>query len=628
MIGLPDSKPDQALLGILAVSVQVVTHSRLRGWTTPVPTPIEGTTIPPIDTHVPPPALASGSSISDGDLRGAIPMLTQLEASQAQRSNVAPSSSSQQGDSTSSRVNRFLQLDLPVISGANLEEDPQDFIDEMHKTLRVMRATETEGVELVAYHLKGVAYSWFELCEDSREEGSPPVRCSEFADDFIDHFLPAETRAACAAEFENLKQGSRSVWEYHMEFARLSKCVIHMLPTMEARVHRFVQGLNHLNINETSTTTLNCDMNYGKMVAFSPATKNRKLKNIMEREGNSKARSTGKIGESLGGGRSTFRGGSSGSSQSVAQCSASVLPAGRGAARGGVQSSGGPSRFYAMSGCQTKAVKFQWSNACEKSFQELKSRLTTTPVLALPEGTKGFVVYCDASRIGLGCVLMQHGKVIAYTSRQLKNHEKNYPAHDLELAQKELNLRQRIWLELLKDYDIDILSHPRKSNVVADALSRKSIGSLAHLEAYQRSLAKEVHQLASLGVRLADSNEGGVILQNRTESSLVAKVKEKQFHDPLLAQLKEGIHKYKTTTFSYGMDDDTLRYQGCICVPDIDGLRERIVAEAHTSRYFVHPGSTKMYHNLKEVYWWNNMKRDVVDFVARCSNCQQVKAKH
>lgn len=142
-----------------------------------------------------------------------------------------------------------------------------------------------------------------------------------------------------------------------------------------------------------------------------------------------------------------------------------------------------------------KEVKFQWSDACERSFQELKNKLTSTPVLVLPEGTEGYVVYCDASGVGLGCVLMQHGKVIAYASRQLRPHEKNYPTHDLELAavvfalkiwrhylygvhvdiytdhkslqyifkQKDLNLRQRRWLELLKDYDIDILYHPGKA---------------------------------------------------------------------------------------------------------------------------------------------------------------------
>nr|XP_009768544.1 PREDICTED: uncharacterized protein LOC104219547 [Nicotiana sylvestris] len=294
--------------------------------TPPVSIPTEGTTIPPVDTFVPPRAPASESGIFDGDISGAIKMLTQLVASQAHRSNIVPSSSSQQGDSTSSRVNKFLQLDHPVFTGANLEEDPQDFIDEMHKTLRVICATETEGVELAAYRLKGVAYSWFELLEDSREEGRPPARWSEFADAFIDHFLPAVTRAARAMEFENLRQGNRSMWEYHMEFARLSKYVIHMLLTMEARVRRFVQGLNSFTINEALMAALNSNMNYGKMVAFAQATESRKLKNRMEREGNSKARSTCNMRESLGGGRSAFRGGSSVPSQSIAQSSASAPP--------------------------------------------------------------------------------------------------------------------------------------------------------------------------------------------------------------------------------------------------------------------------------------------------------------
>ena len=81
-----------------------------------------------------------------------------------------------------------------------------------------------------------------------------------------------------------------------------------------------------------------------------------------------------------------------------------------------------------------KDTKFAWSEACEKSFQELKRRLTSAPVLVLPDNQKSFVVYCDASRQGLGCVLMQEGRVVAYTSRQLRTHEQNYPTHDLELA--------------------------------------------------------------------------------------------------------------------------------------------------------------------------------------------------
>ncbi|WMV19078.1 hypothetical protein MTR67_012463 [Solanum verrucosum] len=151
-----------------------------------------------------------------------------------------------------------------------------------------------------------------------------------------------------------------------------------------------------------------------------------------------------------------------------------------------------------------KKAKFIWFEDCEKSFEELKDRLTLPSVLTLPKGTNGFMVYCDASRVGLGYVLMQNGKVIAYSSRQLKVHEKNYPTHDLELTvvvfvlkirrhyfygahvdvftdnkilqhvfiQKDLNLRQIMWLKLLKYYDMSVLYHPDKANVVVDALSR------------------------------------------------------------------------------------------------------------------------------------------------------------
>ncbi|XP_070046790.1 uncharacterized protein [Nicotiana tomentosiformis] len=154
------------------------------------------------------------------------------------------------------------------------------------------------------------------MWEESHEEGSPPARWSEFTNAFMDHLLPTETKAARAAEFESLKQGSMNVWKYDMEFACLTKYAIHMLPTVEAIVHRFVQGLSPMVINEAAMAALNSDMNYGKMVAFSQATEDRKLKNRSECEGSSKSRTAGNLGGSSGGGRSVFRGGLSGPSQS------------------------------------------------------------------------------------------------------------------------------------------------------------------------------------------------------------------------------------------------------------------------------------------------------------------------
>nr|GEW24483.1 reverse transcriptase domain-containing protein [Tanacetum cinerariifolium]GEW24498.1 reverse transcriptase domain-containing protein [Tanacetum cinerariifolium] len=134
---------------------------------------------------------------------------------------------------------------------------------------------------------------------------------------------------------------------------------------------------------------------------------------------------------------------------------------------------------FGLTNTSTKNVKFDWSEKAEVSYQLLKQKLCSASILALPEGSENSVVYCDASRKGLGAVLMQREKVIAYVSCQLKIYEKNYTTHDLELRavvfalKKELNKRQHRWLELLSDYDYEIRYHLGKANVVADALSRK-----------------------------------------------------------------------------------------------------------------------------------------------------------
>ena len=103
-----------------------------------------------------------------------------------------------------------------------------------------------------------------------------------------------------------------------------------------------------------------------------------------------------------------------------------------------------------------KGVKFEWTDQCKECFEVLKQRLTTAPVLTLPSGQGGFVAYTDASGTGLGCVLMQHGKVIAYVSRQLRVHEKNYPTHDLELAAVMFALK--IWRRYLYGEKFEVMS--------------------------------------------------------------------------------------------------------------------------------------------------------------------------
>ncbi|KAL5828810.1 hypothetical protein ACOSQ3_018278 [Xanthoceras sorbifolium] len=289
-----------------------------------------------------------------------------------------------------------------------------------------------------------------------------------------------------------------------------------------------------------------------------------------------------------------------------------------------------------------KNVKFEWNEKCQIAFEKLKAMLVEAPIMVQPVSSKDYVIYSDASHNDLSCVLMQEGKVVAYASRQLKTHEQNYPTHDLELAaivfalriwrhylygekcyiytdhkslkylptQKELNLRQRRWMELIKDYDCVIDYHPGKANVVADALSRKSIVALKAMNAH-----------------LKLTSDDAILAELTLKPNLIQQIQEKQQQDDKLVTIRGQVQEGKDIEFAI-RDDGTLCFKNRICIPDDEELRRAILTEAHSSAYSMHPGSTKMYRDLRTQYWWSGMKRDVVDFVNRCMTCQQVKAEH
>ncbi|GJY51222.1 putative nucleotidyltransferase, ribonuclease H [Tanacetum coccineum] len=250
-----------------------------------------------------------------------------------------------------------------------------------------------------------------------------------------------------------------------------------------------------------------------------------------------------------------------------------------------------------------KSKTLDWGEEQKRAFQNIKDKLCNAPVLALLNGSEDFVVYCDAFGSGLGCVLMQRGKVIAYASRQLKIHENNYTTHDFELgaivfalkiwrhylfgtksviytdqkslqhifSQKERYKRQRRWIELFSDYDCKIRYHPSKANVVAGALSRK----------------------------------------DRDEASDES------------AGLQKGLDE-----MIEHRSDGALYYLDRIWVLLKGDVRTLIMDEAHKSKYSVHLGADKMYYDLRDRYWWSGMKKDIEVYVSKYLNCLKVMAEH
>jgi hypothetical protein len=277
-------------------------------------------------------------------------------------------------------------------------------------------------------------------------------------------------------------------------------------------------------------------------------------------------------------------------------------------------------------------IKFNWSSNCNEAFERLNILLTTAPVLAQSDISRPFDVYCDTSGSGLGVVLMQEGRVIAYASRQLRRHEEHYPTHDLELAavvlalkiwrhyllgnvchiytdhkslkyiftQSELNMRQMRWLELIKDYELEIHYHPGKANVMADALSRKASCHCLTMGTSDITLCQEM-EILNLGMI-----QQGTSSHLKLESVILQRIIDAQKNDEGMKHIHEKIEADKANCFRKD-DQGVVWFNNRIVVPKNEEVHQQILDEAHLSRYSIHPESTKMYQDLKQHYWWTKM---------------------
>ncbi|XP_071928104.1 uncharacterized protein [Coffea arabica] len=245
-----------------------------------------------------------------------------------------------------------------------------------------------------------------------------------------------------------------------------------------------------------------------------------------------------------------------------------------------------------------KQGKYIWDVKCESSFQELKKQLTVAPVLALPSGSDSYTVYTDASKEGLGCVLMQNRNVIAYASRKLKPHEQNYPTHHLELAAVVFALKK--WRHYLYGVTFEVL---RIIRALTDALSRKT--QLAS------SLVREWSLLEDVCEWKPHLKPKRVIFGNiEVKSALMERIKEGQVKDPMVQKWVEKVEKGELPNFNLS-PDRILKFRIRVVVPRDEELKREILEESHCSRYTVHPGNNKMYRDLRSLYWWENMKAEI-----------------
>ncbi|XP_070002054.1 uncharacterized protein [Nicotiana sylvestris] len=843
--------------------------------TSPVPL------VPEADRDTGPPApIVPPSETGEQMMREAVQLLTRMVSIHERQ--LESGADSQRDRTGSSTVREFLHLASPLFTGSSSTEDPQDFIDQLYRVLRVMHAFVTEAVKLVSFQLRDVVVLWYEASERSRGPNAPPAECEDFSKVFLAHYLPREVRESHLDQFLNLKQGDMSVRDYSHKFNSLARYAPDIVHTMRARVHHYVDGLGDNLIRDCRVASLSDHVDISDIQAFAQTTEDlsRRIHDThRDMEQSKKARTTGSYREPLGDFRPPLH-------RYPPRSAGPQCTQGRGRGRGGGDTSGsscGQNRFYALTGrhdleasldvvtgiltihshaiyalinpgykfsyitpfiagkldmrfelllqsveistpvgdsivanhvyrgctvlindcptsvdlvelvmldfdvimgmdwleacyvnidCRAKVVRFhfpgesvlKWkSNATTpkgKFISYLRARkfiakgciyhlvhvrdidkepatlqsvpivnefptvftdglpgippereidfaidllLDTQPISIPPYRMapaelrelkeqlkdlldKGFIrpstspwgapvlfvrkkdgslrmcidyrqlnkviiknkyplpwiddlfdqLQAFRTRYGhFEFLVMSFGLTnapeafmdlmnrvfkpfldefvivfiddILIYSRSEAEHAEHLRAvlqtlQDYSLQylfkQRDLNLRQRRWLELLKDYDVDILYHPGKANIVVDALSRKSMGSLSHVEANKVKMTKYLCQLANLQVHLVDAEGGRILVQNTAKSSFVTEVKERQHEDPELIKLRESILQQRQPLFEL-TGDGVLRYQGRLWVSIVGELRAKILLEAHYSRYAVHPEGTKMYRELR-----------------------------
>ncbi|GAU26517.1 hypothetical protein TSUD_361500 [Trifolium subterraneum] len=574
------------------------------------------------------------------------------------------------------RLNRFLKHKSSFFVGGFNPDGAVKWVEEVEIIFDAMKCANENKLALGTYVLREEANQWWKNAKLRLGDRGVVITWEMFKREFFNKYFPADVRNKKVVEFMKLEQGNISVAEYAAKFESLCAFSPHY-NTPEAENHKCVKFESGLRPDIKHIIGFAEIRNFTTLVAKA---------RICDEDGKAKSnyfkavrgRSQDRAKPYEVKGKGSARGGKEKEKVDNDKCYSggiAVNPAKVDAVMkwGTPESVSEIRSFLGLAGYYRRFIEgfskmalpltlltrkdqaFVWDEKCEKSFQELKKKLTTAPVLILPDAKESFVVYCDASKLGLGGVLMQKGKVVAYASRQLKVHERNYPTHDLELAavvfalkvwrhylygsrfevfsdhkslkylfdQKELNMRQRRWLEFLKDYDFELSYHPGKVNVVADALSRKSL-HMSSLMEKELELIEEFRDLSLVCEVTSNSVKLGML---KLTNPFLEKIRECQKEDEKLMKRVALLIEGQENDFKID-ENGVVRFRGRVCVPDVPELKKMIFDEGHKSGLSIHPGLVKMYQDLKKLFWWPRMKKEIAEYVYACLVCQKSKIEH
>ncbi|KAK1679076.1 hypothetical protein QYE76_039924 [Lolium multiflorum] len=532
-------------------------------------------------------------------------------------------------DHPGSKLKNFQNTNPPVFSKTEEPLDADDWLQTMENNLEVAGVEANEKVLFATHYLAGPARAWW--TSTRAMNGGQFMTWEDFKLKFSKYHVPPGLIKKMRDEFRELKQGRMTVVEYRDKFLTLSRYAPDETDTVEKRKERFLNGLH----DEMQTVLVNIPFADLEALVDSAIQMEGKLNQANENRKRRMANQSGsshtqKFRPSSSGGftprnnkppmqnsRPGYQNRSGGNSKPGGYNNNNYNRAPPRAPNNNNNNTNTAPRTgsNAVANKQDKTtitcyecgVVGHYSNECPKRLTKLagntaapaqqQRRVSTGKKFApnnpnnrngrlyhmnaeeaqeAPDVVLPFDVYCDASKTGLGCVLMQEGKVVSYLSRQLKQHEQNYPTHDLELAavvlalkvwrhylmgnrceiysghkslkyifpQKELNMRQRRWIELIKDYDMEIHYHPGKANVVVDALSRLPCQLNSMLATEQPSLHQEFEQF-----RLELVSEG-FLASIELQPTLVSQIKEAQKDNASIDGIKKQIAAGKAPGFT------------------------------------------------------------------------------